>query len=177
MGLKSRGKKSLLQTYTIISHKSKCCTYAGVECRIEKLSALVSHCCKCSGMFSNTHTCNAETHLCEKKLQQLLGRWNAALRLMAAAALSSTTRWFLLLCGPCRLQTRLRGSMICSWKSTPLKSKSIRLERLPKDKVLVLCVLNSLDNIFDEALPFWSHASGWNELARRLVAFQISAFS
>lgn len=39
------------------------------------------------------------------------------------------------LCGLCRQQIRLRGSMICSWKSTPLKSKSILSERLPKDKV------------------------------------------
>lgn len=63
MGLKSQGKKSLLQTYTIISHKSKCCTYAGLECRIEKLSALLSHCCKCSGMFSNTHMQRRDTPL------------------------------------------------------------------------------------------------------------------
>lgn len=40
------------------------------------------------------------------------------------------------ICGPCRRQIRLRSSMICSWKSTPLKSKSILLEKLPKDKVL-----------------------------------------
>lgn len=39
------------------------------------------------------------------------------------------------LCGPRRQQIRLRGSMICSWKSTPLKLKSILSERLPKDKV------------------------------------------
>ena len=39
------------------------------------------------------------------------------------------------LCGPHRQQIRLRGSMICSWKSTPLKLKSIHSERLPKDKV------------------------------------------
>lgn len=40
------------------------------------------------------------------------------------------------LCGPHRQQTRLRGSMICFSKSTPLKLKSILLEKLPKDKVL-----------------------------------------
>lgn len=52
------------------------------------------------------------------------------------------------LCGPHRQQIRLGGSMICSWKSMPLKSKSILSERLPKDKVpcvtesarLCLCV-------------------------------------
>lgn len=37
--------------------------------------------------------------------------------------------------GPYRQPIRLRGSMICSWKSTPLRSKSILSERLPKDKV------------------------------------------
>lgn len=53
----------------------------------------------------------------------------------------------IVLCGPRRQQIRLRGSMICSWKSTPLKLKSILSERLPKDKVscmienTCLCVL------------------------------------
>lgn len=45
------------------------------------------------------------------------------------------------LCGPRRQQIRLRGSMICSWKSTPLKLKSILSERLPKDKVL--CIIEN----------------------------------
>ena len=62
------------------------------------------------------------------------------------------------LCGPCRQQIRLRGSMICSWKSTPLKSKSILSERLPKDKVcciikkntvVFLCVCVDLAPVFE----------------------------
>ena len=50
------------------------------------------------------------------------------------------------LCGPCRQQIRLRGSMICSWKSTPLKSKSILSERLPKDKVC--CIIKKYSCLF-----------------------------
>lgn len=53
------------------------------------------------------------------------------------------------LCGPHRQQTRLRGSMICFSKSTPLKLKSILLEKLPKDKVqycVCMCVLSSVSD-------------------------------
>lgn len=61
------------------------------------------------------------------------------------------------LCGPHRQQTRLRGSMICFWKSTPLKLKSILSERLPKDKVLCVCVCVHLTSVFDYVLHVSLH--------------------
>ena len=58
------------------------------------------------------------------------------------------------LCGPHRQQIRLRGSMICSWKSTPLKSKSIHSERLPKDKVP--CIIKKMPVFLCECVCPWS---------------------
>lgn len=50
------------------------------------------------------------------------------------------------ICGLCRQQIRLRGCMICSWKSTPRKSKSILSEKPLKDKVL--CFIENVVLVF-----------------------------